>query len=585
MIITGITRFGGTLPRLNRRGRAESRERLLLALNAGYFLALCRSGRRFPSWQPSRGDKLLGRTHSSTRRSSTRRIALALAVVVVPFAALTTLALRQLQSIEDVFTSREQRAVRQYARLAAREFSYLVPQEEGELLQVLDLSSMAALTHSISEADETFPAVAIFALDEDGLFLHPETNDVAWLVPPLDLLSEHKDELLACMSSDEPTRLAVHDEAWDLGISLHPWRTEGSAGLIGFCWDLERLSVWAETVAKLTLPRGYMLELTDGGRNVVAQYPETDTPPQAEDDLRNIAAEYSLGADTFRWWARVRPSDPTAVMAIVDRQVRLYTTAFVFLSVLMAAGLWVLASVTLREGELARRKADFAANVSHELRTPLTLIRASAEAMSNRPDLKRDRVERYLGIIDRETRRLGDLITNVLQYTRRSAKHVHDKLRPQDAGSLVQAFADDYRELVVAQGFAFTVSVPDTKMPVRVDADAIQVVLVNLLDNAVKFSGERRAIAIRVAADGENAAISVADKGMGIADEDQPHVFEEFFRAERDLVKKTRGTGIGLALVHRIVTAHSGKVTVASAVNEGTTFTVYLPLNKETKDG
>jgi signal transduction histidine kinase len=528
----------------------------------------------------------LAQSPNDARRRSTSRIALSLAVVAIPFAALTILALRQLQSIEDVFTSREQRAVRQYARLAAREFSYLIPQEEGTLLQVLDLSSMAALTHSISEADETFPAISIFALDEEGLFIHPEEEDAVWQLPPLDLVLERKEELLACLSHDHnrPTRLAVHDEAWHLGISLYPWRAEGNTGVIGFCWDPEQLSVWTETVALVALPRNYTLELTDGFRDIVARYPDTDPFPTPPDSRRSIAAEYPLGAGTFRWWARVEPSDPAAVTAVANRQVRLYTTAFVFLSVLMAAGLWVLASVTLREGELARRKADFAANISHELRTPLTLIRASAEAMSNRPDLGRERVERYLGIIERETRRLGDLISNVLQYARRSAESSRDKQKPHDAGALVRAFADDYRELVAAQGFRFTVSVPDSETPVRVDADALQVVLVNLLDNAVKFSGERKSIALRVTADGGQTAISVADEGIGIADEDQSHVFEEFFRAERDLVKKTRGTGIGLALVHRIVAAHGGRVAVTSAVDEGTTFTVHLPLNKELKD-
>ena len=126
---------------------------------------------------------------------------------------------------------------------------------------------------------------------------------------------------------------------------------------------------------------------------------------------------------------------------------------------------------------------------------------------------------------------------------------------------------------------------PDTPLPVRVDADALQVVLVNLLDNAVKFSDAHKAIAIRVESDETHAVINVTDRGIGIAKEDQPHVFVEFFRAERGLLKRTRGTGIGLALVQRIVAAHGGRATVTSALGKGTTIAVYLPLNREPRDG
>lgn len=530
------------------------------------------------------GRDFLRKPDRQARNRGRRRVALSLAVVAIPFAVLTILALRQLRSIEDAFTGRELRAVQQYARVAAREFSYLVPQEEDELLQVLDLSSVEALEHSVGEADETFPAVAVFALDEDGRFMYPGSQDAVLQVPPFDLVLERRDELLACLAHDKPTRLALHDEVQHLGVSLFPWRAEGTTGVIGLCWDSERLSVWTETVALVTIPRGYTLELTDGYHDIVARHPDEETGP-TPGGQRNMVAEYPLRGGIFRWWARVRPSDPDAVMTVVDRQVRLYTTSFVFLAVLTAVGLWILASVTLREGELARQKAGFAANVSHELRTPLTLIRASAEAMANRPDLERGRVERYLGIIDRETRRLGDLITNVLQYTRRTAADTLDRQKVHDLGALVKVFAEDYKEFVVEQGFQFTVSLPDTPLPVRVDADALQVVLVNLLDNAVKFSDAHKAIAIRVESDETHAVINVTDRGIGIAKEDQPHVFVEFFRAERGLLKRTRGTGIGLALVQRIVAAHGGRATVTSALGKGTTIAVYLPLNREPRDG
>jgi signal transduction histidine kinase len=184
---------------------------------------------------------------------------------------------------------------------------------------------------------------------------------------------------------------------------------------------------------------------------------------------------------------------------------------------------------------------------------------------------------RYVGIIGRESRRLTDLVNTVMDLSRLQAGVGQWDLQAADVCEAVGAMLRDCIPPIAEQGFAFEVALPAAPLVARFDPRALQIVLNNLIDNAVKFSCERKEIAVKVDRQGGNVAISVADKGIGIAESDHERIFDSFFRVEGDKHKRTRGTGVGLALVRQIAEAHGGQVQVKSALGAGATFTVLLP--------
>ncbi len=259
-------------------------------------------------------------------------------------------------------------------------------------------------------------------------------------------------------------------------------------------------------------------------------------------------------------------------------------------------GLALLGGVTLalataaRAMRLSRMKSDFVSNVSHELRTPLASIRAFGELLSRGRVARADgtKVREYGGRIEAESRRLTALINNILDFSRiESGRKTYD-FEEGDVGEVVDAVLASFEPRLREKGLALDVTRPVAPLPaVRFDRQALVQVVSNLLDNAVKYSGDGREIGVTVESRGRRerresgVAIAVRDRGIGIRREDRERIFERFHRVpsgpDGALVHDVKGSGLGLALVHQIVRAHGGEVAVESAVGEGTVFTVWLP--------
>jgi two-component system phosphate regulon sensor histidine kinase PhoR len=230
-----------------------------------------------------------------------------------------------------------------------------------------------------------------------------------------------------------------------------------------------------------------------------------------------------------------------------------------------------------RELRTADLRAQFVASVSHELRTPLTAIRMFAETlMMERPLGAADRAE-YLETIVNESERLTRLVNNVLDFSRieRGDKVYH--LEPASVSVIARDAARAMRYPLARQGFELAVAVEEGLPPVRVDRDAIEQAVLNLLGNAVKYSGEARAIALTVGRVNGDVVVAVRDQGIGIRDADRHRIFERFYRASSPENERIPGTGLGLALVDHIVKAHGGRVEVTSTPGAGSTFTIHLP--------
>ena len=238
-----------------------------------------------------------------------------------------------------------------------------------------------------------------------------------------------------------------------------------------------------------------------------------------------------------------------------------------------------------RDIRITEVRAQFIASVSHELKTPLTAIRMFAETLS----LGRTRDERtkseYLETIVNESERLARLVDNVLDFSKiEQGKKIY-RLRPtrlEDvAGSAIRAM-----QFPLAQGgFKLHLAVQEGMPELQADPDAIEQAMLNLLTNAMKYSGDSREIDLRVGFRGGarngDAVIEVADHGLGLAPDEQKHVFEKFYRAPSHESRLIAGTGLGLTLVAHIAKGHGGRVEVESAPGAGSTFSILLPVQME----
>jgi signal transduction histidine kinase len=254
---------------------------------------------------------------------------------------------------------------------------------------------------------------------------------------------------------------------------------------------------------------------------------------------------------------------------------RVYIGSVSLVMLVLSFGVVLLLRDVSREARTNKARADLVSGVSHELKTPITLMRLYSETLLRHPGFaEEDRIGFYR-IIARESTRLGRLIDQVLSFGRvdRGAQVYH--FEEGDLAPIVCGVIDDYREYLEHAGFQLRRAVPEEVPAVRFDSAAISQALVNLLDNAVKYSGESKEIGVRVSVDSDHVAIEVEDHGIGISAADQPRIFERFVRVSNGSGKG--GYGLGLYLVRHIMEAHGGRAEVESEPGRGSRFRLILP--------
>jgi signal transduction histidine kinase len=281
---------------------------------------------------------------------------------------------------------------------------------------------------------------------------------------------------------------------------------------------------------------------------------------------------------------QLRPRD-RSIEQEVRRLAATKTALIGFIDLMLLAGLVLVWANVRRELKLSRLKSDFVANVSHELKTPLALIRLFAETLELGRVPSPEKEQQYHRIINKESRRLSQLINNILDFSRIEAGRKEYRFVRGDLAAVVRDVVDAYRFQIEQHGFALRLDVADDLPDMEIDPEALSQALINLLNNAIKYSPNEKSIAVAVRREGERVLVSVADRGIGIPKSDQKRIFEKFFRVESSVVHTTKGSGLGLALVQHIVEAHGGRVEVTSAPGEGSTFTLSLPVRGEAAVG
>ena len=260
--------------------------------------------------------------------------------------------------------------------------------------------------------------------------------------------------------------------------------------------------------------------------------------------------------------------------------------AFLALALAFTIALTLVAGALLwrdvrRDARLADLRSQFISSVSHELRTPLTSIRMFTESMRLDDDMDADTRAQYLDTVLHQSERLTRLVDNVLSFARiEQGRAVYD-LRPTSLAEIIGNAVRGFRGLAEQDGFSFAVNVASGLPAVLADRDALEQAVLNLLGNAVKYSGASREIALRVEREDGHAAIRVVDHGIGIAPEEQAHIFERFYRAGNAEAHRIPGAGLGLTLVDHIVKGHGGGISVVSRPQAGSTFTIRIPFVPE----
>jgi signal transduction histidine kinase len=282
--------------------------------------------------------------------------------------------------------------------------------------------------------------------------------------------------------------------------------------------------------------------------------------------------------DRYRIVARFGANDEIANRSLRNRVI--YIALLGIFYVALALGVIITARSLYREARLSRLKTDFVSAVSHELRTPMTSIRMFIETLELGRATSDAEVKECLTLLSKESERLSELIDRMLNWSRIEAGRVSYKMERVKTREVVDRALAAFRahRLQDAPGIETDIQVEVGDTPeVEVDVEALTGVMVNLLQNAYKYSGDKKKITVRTRDDDHWAALEVEDNGIGIARRDRKRIFERFYRADDLLTRRTEGTGLGLAIAKRIVEAHGGKISVASQLGQGSTFTVLLP--------
>ena len=254
-------------------------------------------------------------------------------------------------------------------------------------------------------------------------------------------------------------------------------------------------------------------------------------------------------------------------------------TVLVLLVLLFGIALTIRA--TDREARLAQAKSNFVANVSHELKTPLSLLSLFSEILELGRVNSEEKKTEYYRIMRHESLRLNKVIDNILDFSKIEAGRMTYNFTNGDMAEVIDNVLTSYRYQIVNSGFDVQTNIQPDLPPVLIDRDAMAQAISNLVDNALKYSGDVKKLSIKTETLGSNLSIEIADRGIGIPRGEQAKVFEKFYRVGNGLVHDVKGSGLGLSLVKHIIESHKGTISVESDDGKGSHFTILLPIARK----
>ncbi len=301
-----------------------------------------------------------------------------------------------------------------------------------------------------------------------------------------------------------------------------------------------------------------------------------DNPPAGPATVRtNFVANFP------EWSLEFYQPPPQLLKTFLISRQGVYFYMFLLIAGILVFGLILTVRAVSRELELAKMKSDFVSTISHEFKSPLTSIRQLAEMLHSGRVPSEERRRQYYDVLLEQSERLSLLTENILNLARIEEGRKEFVFEKTDVGALLKDIVSSIQDRVRHEGFSIELEIKKDLPMIMMDRIAIAQAATNLIDNAVKYSGESRRVVVGSSAEGEFLTIAVRDYGIGIRKEDLDRVFERFFRGGDELTRTVKGSGLGLTLVKEIVTAHHGTVGVDSEPGKGSTFFIKLPLSHE----
>ena len=336
---------------------------------------------------------------------------------------------------------------------------------------------------------------------------------------------------------------------------------------------------YSSRVSRTDKPEFVLALLDDKARPIVTQ-----PPGETGRDWKRPFVASEIGEALPHWEAALYLQRPEQVRESARALRRTLTLLIATALGAIACGGWLIVADARRQLALAQQKTDFVSNVSHELKTPLTSIRMFAELMQNgRGAASVEKHPQYLRIIMVEAERLTRLINNVLDFAGLERKHKRFDKKPLDLHAVLGRAWEGHELHLRESGFTTRWQAAPSPYPVVGDEDALAQILVNLLSNAEKYSGERKDVELHTYLDGAHVCVSVLDRGSGVPASEERKIFEAFYRAHDSLSSGIQGSGLGLTLTQRLAREHGGEITVAAREGGGSNFTLRLPLAKVPK--
>lgn len=272
------------------------------------------------------------------------------------------------------------------------------------------------------------------------------------------------------------------------------------------------------------------------------------------------------------------PANSAMFVSIFHSREGLFIYIFIVIIIILGFGLFFTLRTINNEIQFSRMKSNFMSTVSHEFKSPLTSIRQMAEMLVRGRVPSIEKKEKYYNMILQQSERLSHLIENILDFSKMEENQKVFHFEKNNIAPMIWDTLTSFKNNMADQEFEISLLNGDSIPDAVFDKEAMEQVMLNLLDNAYKYSGDSKKVEVEITTKNQNVIISVKDFGVGIQKKEKEKIFDRFYRTDDDFIQSVKGSGIGLTIVKQIVEAHKGDIAVESSPGKGSTFSIILPV-------